>query len=191
MNHQSIYRTKTGMHQVGRKLVLFIGFVFIFVGYLMAYQKGLPLLERAKASKEWPTTDGVVLESKIESHHSSNSSSSTYSPKVIYRYEVEGQEFKGDTVWFGNDVSTSDRSMSSKTVKKYPVQKNVTVYYDPAEPAVAVLEPGVFKTTYFFYLFGWLFLGLGLLMTSGILFRSLLRLFRGPTEIQQPAESAD
>ncbi|MFG0239627.1 MAG: hypothetical protein ACF8CY_01060, partial [Gimesia chilikensis] len=92
--------------------------------------------------------------------------------------------------WFGNDVSTSDRSLSEETVRKYPVKQNITVYYDPADHAIAVLEPGVFKTTYFFYLFGWLFLGLGILMASGVLFRSLLRLFRGGAEMQTPAESA-
>lgn len=184
-------RRQTRMHKVGRKLLIFMGLIFMIVGYVMAYQKGLPLLERAKASKSWPTTAGVVLESKVESHRSSNSKSSTYSPKVLYRYEVEDKEFKGETVWFGNDVSTSDRSLSEETVRKYPVQKEVTVFYDPADHAIAVLEPGVFKTTYFFYLFGWLFLGIGILMTSGILFRSLLGLFRGGAEIQQSANSAD
>lgn len=183
-------RRHNRMTNVGRKLVMFLGFLFIFVGYILAYEKGLPLLDRAKASKTWPTVEGVVLESRVESHRSSNSSSSTYSPHVVYRYQVEGKDFEGETVWFGNDVSTSDRSMSEETIRKYPVKQNITVYYDPADHAIAVLEPGVFKTTYFFYLFGWLFLGLGILMASSVLFRSLLRLFRGGAEMQTSAESA-
>lgn len=179
------------LHQVGRKIMLVMGLVFLTIGYVMAYQKGLPLLERAKASKNWPTTGGVVLESRIQEHHSNNSSSTSYSPKIVYRYQVKQNEFESNTVWFGSDVSTSSRSTASNAVKRFPVEKEVTVYYDPADPAIAVLEPGVFKTTYFFYLFGWLFLGIGILMTGGVLFRALLRLFRGGAGSPQPADSAD
>lgn len=177
-------RNQTRLHKVGRKLALFLGFLFIFVGYLIAYQKGLPVLERAKASKTWPTVMGVVEESEVQSHRSSNSSSSTYSPKVVYQYQVEGTDFECRTVWFGGDVSTSNRSLAQDTVNKYPVKQQVTVYYDPADPATAVLEPGVFKTTYFFYVFGWIFLGLGILMAGSILFRALFRQFRGGADIQ-------
>ncbi|MFH1299426.1 MAG: DUF3592 domain-containing protein [Planctomycetota bacterium] len=171
-------KNKLRIFKAGRMFVLCLGVVFLSTGFLVTYLLGLPLIEQAKASKNWPTTEGVVLNSKVVTHRSSNSSSSTYSAKVIYRYQVEGQNHEGKTVWFGSDLSTSNRSLAEETVGKYPNDKKVTVYYDPQDPAAAVLEPGVFKSTYFYYLFGWLFMGPGILMTGIPLFRSLFRKFR-------------
>lgn len=178
------------MQKVGRKFLIFLGFIFLLVGYVMAYQKGLPLLEQARASTSWPVTTGEVLESDVKSHRSSNSNSSTYSAHVVYRYQSEGKNYESQTVWFGSDISTSDRSLAQNTVNKYPVRKSVNVYYDPLHPEAAVLEPGVFKTTWFYYLFGWLFLGVGILMAGIPLFSSFFRLFmkNGPIETANFAE---
>ncbi|WP_417390617.1 DUF3592 domain-containing protein [Gimesia sp.] len=178
------------MRKVGRRLVIFLGLIFLIVGYVMAYQIGLPLLEQARASTSWPVTTGEVLESKVKSHRSSNSSSSTYAAHVVYRYQIEGKNYESQTVWFGSDVSTSDRSLAQNTVKKYPVRQSVNVYYDPRHPEAAVLEPGVFKTTWFYYLFGWVFLGVGILMAGIPLFSSFFRLFMksGPIETANFAE---
>ncbi|EDL57734.1 DUF3592 domain-containing protein [Gimesia maris] len=178
------------MQRVGRKFIIFLGFIFLMVGYVMAYQKGLPLLEQARASTSWPVTTGEVLKSEVKSHRSSNSNSSTYSAHVVYHYQIEGKNFEAQTVWFGSDISTSDRSLAQNTVKKYPVKQSVNVYYDPLHPEAAVLEPGVFKTTWFYYLFGWFFLGVGILMAGIPLFSSFFRLFMksGPIETANFAE---
>ncbi|QDV48123.1 DUF3592 domain-containing protein [Gimesia fumaroli] len=175
-------KSKPVMHKAGHLFSFVLGVIFVIGGFLATYLKGLPLIEQGKASKNWPTTKGVVLKSKVASHRSSNSNSSTYSAEITYRYQVEGQNYKCGTVWFGSDVSTSNRSLAQDTVKKYPVDKQVVVYYDPQKPAAAVLEPGVFKTTYFYYVFGWLFMGPGILMTGIPLFRWLVRVGRGTDE---------
>lgn len=168
-------RNRTRLHKMGRTISLLLGVIFIFVGFLVAYLLGLPQIEQAKASNNWPTTSGVVLKSKVTTHRSNNSSSSTYAADVTYQYQIEGHNYEGSTVWFGSDISTSNRSLAQETVKKYPVAKQVVVYYDAKNPQAAVLEPGVFKTTYFYYLFGWLFLGSGIMMVGIPLFRSLFR----------------
>ncbi len=170
-----MFKKQTRVREMGRFFVLFMGSIFLIVGYLVAYQIGAPLLEQAKASTNWPTTEGLVLKSKMKVHRSNQSGSSTYSANVNYQYQVNDSQFESDTVWFGGDISTSDQSMARETVKKYPLDQKVVVYYDPDHPEIAVLEPGVFKTTYFYYLFGWIFLGVGILMTGIPFFRSLFR----------------
>lgn len=184
-------KSKADIYKAGRLFSRVLGVVFVIVGFLVTYLLGLPLIEQGKASKNWPTTKGVVLKSKVASHRSSNSNSSTYSAEITYRYGVEGQDYECDTVWFGSDVSTSNRSLAQNTVKKYPVDKQVVVYYDLKNPAAAVLEPGVFKTTYFFYLFGWLLMGPGILMTGIPLFRWLIRIVKGSAESPASANFAD
>lgn len=171
-------RNRSRLHKMGRTISLLLGVIFVIVGFLVTYLMGLPLIEQAKASNNWPDTSGVVLKSKVATHRSNNSNSSTYAVDVTYQYQIEGQKYECSTVWFGSDVSTSNRSLVQETVKKYPVDKQVAVYYDPKEPEAAVLEPGVFKTTYFYYLFGWLFLGPGILMIGIPLFRSFFRSLR-------------
>ncbi|QDU00179.1 DUF3592 domain-containing protein [Gimesia aquarii] len=163
----------------GRFIFLSLGIIFMGTGYFIAYHIGLPLIKEAKASTSWPTTTGVIQNSKVKVHRSNDSNSSTYSAEVIYRYQVEQNEFQSETVWFGGDISTSNRSMAQETVKKYPAKKQVTVYYNPNKPATAVLEPGVFTMTYFYYIFGWLFLGVGILSTGIPLFRTLFRIIVG------------
>ena len=167
-----MFRSCGRIQKIGRFCVLFFGAIFVVVGYLVAYQMGSPLIEQAKASINWPTASGLVLESKVVRRRSNNSGRSTYSSKVSYQYQIEGKTFESKTVWFGGNISTSDRSMSHKIVKKYPANKKIVVHYNPEDPGIAVLEPGVFKTTYFYYLLGWIFLCVGILMTVTPLVRS-------------------
>lgn len=172
-------RSFRSSHKKGRFIFLCLGLIFMGTGYFMAYHIGLPLIKEAKASKGWPTTTGVILNSKVKTHQSNDSNSSTYSAEIVYQYQIKQSVLKAETVWFGGDISTSNRSMAQETVKKYPAKKQVTVYYNPDEPATAVLEPGVFTTTYFYYMFGWLFLGVGILVTGIPLFRTLFRIISG------------
>ncbi|QDT40091.1 hypothetical protein Pan241w_01440 [Gimesia alba] len=65
------------------------------------------------------------------------------------------------------------------------------MYYDPQKPIAAVLEPGVFKTTYFYYIFGWLLMGPGILMTGIPLFRWLLRKGKSIDESPSSANFAE
>ncbi|QDT40090.1 hypothetical protein Pan241w_01430 [Gimesia alba] len=116
-------KSKADMYKAGRIFSFVLGAIFIIAGFLVTYLLGLPLIEQAKASKNWPTTKGVVLKSKVATHRSSNSNSSTYSAEIMYRYQVEGEDYECATVWFGSDVSTSNRSLAQNTVKKYPVDK--------------------------------------------------------------------
>ena len=184
-------KSRADIRKKVRLISFSLGAVFVIVGFLMTYLLGLPLIEQAKASTNWPTTKGVVLKSKVKTHRSNNSNSSTYSADITYRYQVEGQDYECSTVWFGSDVSTSNRSLARNTVKKYPVDKQVVIYYDPQKPAAAVLEPGVFKTTYFYYLFGWLLMGPGILMTCIPLFQRLFKSGKGNDESSSSANFAE
>ena len=49
----------------GVVVLLVFGAIFAIVGYIVAFLYGKPLLEHAKASKEWPSVEGVVERSKV------------------------------------------------------------------------------------------------------------------------------
>ena len=147
--------------KAGPVAAFIIGSIFLLVGGGVAFFLGKPILDTAKASESWPTVQGKVIKSELESHR--NKKSTTYGALVIYKYEAGGEDYEGDEIWFGQ-YSSSNRSEMQKLVKEYPVGKDVTVYYSPDDPAQAVLQPGAFTSSYMLYGFGLLFFGVGCLL---------------------------
>jgi hypothetical protein len=78
------------------------------------------------------------------SHHTSTDSdgdtSDHYTPKVKYTYQAIGQEYEGDKLGFGFQQSFGSQSKAQAALARFPVGAQVTVYYDPNNPAEAVLE---------------------------------------------------
>ncbi len=98
----------------------------------------------------FPTTAGQVLQSQVEREHDADGT--TYSADIRFAFEVEGEQFESDSYRFGV-TGHSDQSEANRAVSKYPVGADVTVYYDPQNPELAILEPGVGGTDFFMLLF--------------------------------------
>ena len=62
--------------------------------------------------------------------------------RVRFRYHVEGKEFVGKRVFFGDSLN-STASVIERRISKYPKGMEVSVFYDPIHPRSAVLEPGL------------------------------------------------
>jgi hypothetical protein len=60
-------------------------------------------------------------------------------PLVAYTFSVGGQEYRGERIALG-EVGASE---IDEMLTKYPVGKDVTVFYDPANPKNCVLERGI------------------------------------------------
>lgn len=115
---------------------------FLFAG-LAILGWGIWSSLEAFASNAWPEAAGVITFSTVASYESDSDSGTTtmYYPDLRYQYNVEGKEFTGTEVDLG-DYSSSDISYAKKVTARYPVGKSVRVFYDPAHPGTAVLEPG-------------------------------------------------
>jgi hypothetical protein len=120
--------------------------VFLIVGFLLLYW-GYQSYQRSQESKAWPTVPGRVISAEVESYLSSSRSGShhrhqrMYRANVVYEYTALGKAYTSQRVSFG-DYSSSSPAHAEKIVGQYPPQRSVMVYYDPAAPASAVLEPG-------------------------------------------------
>ena len=130
--------------------------VFTTIGIVAGLGFGKPLPDEAKASEQWPQTQGEILKSELEESQSEDGT--MYGAHVAYRYAQDGGEFESSRVWFGGDYSTSDRSEMFEVVRKYPVGSVVQVYYSPDNPAESVLMPGAYTSSYVLYSIGMLFL---------------------------------
>ncbi len=140
--------------------------IFIVVGGSVLFV-GLRGLVRAKASVDWPNTQGEIVESSVDRRRSSgsNGSSTTYHAEILYEFSVDGTTFNGSRVAYG-DYGSSNPSHARRIVNNYPEGKRVTVYYMPGNPEESLLEPGVQAKTWFVPGFGLIFFTAGSLMAA-------------------------
>lgn len=154
--------------QAGPVSSLVFGLLFAVVGYFVAFTFGKPMLDNAKASRDWPTAPGVITRSAVATKRSDGKT--MYSVDVVYRYQVEGREFTCSNVFFGGNASSSNSSAAHKVAGRYPEGAEVDVSYEPDNPANAVLEPGARWQSYIIYAIGLAFLVVGVLTAGGSLF---------------------
>lgn len=109
-----------------------VAFAIGVIIYIVQFRQGL----RADASKRWPTTSGTVTTSVLEK---SPDARSRYRVALQYRYRAGGKNFQSSRIfWGGNDGREKPMASVAET---YPAGRTVRVYYDPCNPAEAVLDP--------------------------------------------------
>lgn len=118
---------------------------------------GLWAHSRTWSARSWPTVDGVVIESTVESTYSTRrgKSKSRYYAKVTYGYQVKDEKFVSNRVNLVEDEKkgSGERGLSSRlglistsktgaknVARRYPKGSTVKVFYNPASPDVAALE---------------------------------------------------
>jgi hypothetical protein len=146
------------MKGAGFKLIL-VGFssLFVIVG-VTVFGFGVCQYMRAQDSSNWPSAMGKVIYSDVERR--SDEDGTTYSAEVEYEFTVADQLLSGNLIKFG-EVNTSNSSHARRIVNRYPVGSEVRVFYDPNDPYLSVLEPGVHASTYFVPGFGLVFAAFG------------------------------
>ncbi|ALP53095.1 hypothetical protein Tel_07955 [Candidatus Tenderia electrophaga] len=134
--------------------------VAVALGGIAVSLWGWRVLKQARQMAQWPSTDGVIVESKP------CSAQDDLLPHIEYRYEIGGEthrrrfEFPSGT----NPMP----ELAESYVKKYPLDAPVQVFYNPDEPGQSTLEPGSRGD--------WMILVLGILMTVGALVSLLVSL---------------
>lgn len=111
------------------------GVIAIAIGavvYLVQFRQGL----RADASKKWPQAPGIVIASALEK---SPEHRRRYIAALQYSYRVAGKDYRASRVFWGGNEGR-EKHMAS-VVETYPAGASVRVFYDPKNPAEAVLDP--------------------------------------------------
>lgn len=108
------------------------------VGFFL-YKRSQQSNAARQAAQSWLTTTGTVLMSSVQSRRSGNSTSTF--PVVVYQYEVNGKTHQGQTIKAGEQfMNVRILGQANATAARYPIGANVTVYYNPANPAESALE---------------------------------------------------
>jgi len=139
------------------KAYIWGGFLFILIaglGCLMIYEASRNTILIYQSSN-WPSTSGQIVSSNVEVYTSSKRTS--YYPKIIYRYTVEGKSFEGSRITY--QLGRSDREEAEEQVAKYPTGSVKSVFYNPNLPEESCLEAGGAVTGYYiFFILGTLFI---------------------------------
>ena len=113
------------------------------------------------ASRKWEAAESVVLASDLQRSRDTDGGL-TYRPEISYQYTAQGRESVASRWCFGHGVSLSWSGPAMRAIRRYPAGQPVLVYFDPHDPAEAVLERGINPYLFGSVVVGMLFLLLGI-----------------------------
>jgi hypothetical protein len=116
------------------------GIAFFLAGFALLYWLTLTL-RRAYQSRYWANVRGEIVSSKVTRYTNSRQ----WDWSVQYHYSVDGRQYQGARVDFGNRQTIA---FAREIVAKFPAKKNVDVYYDSDNPGLSVLIPGPNRYSY-------------------------------------------
>jgi hypothetical protein len=137
---------------------------------------GLYLRSTLRSCQRWPQTTGTVTQAGLDTDDGIRLS-------VIYAYTVNGAGYSSSRIQFGTPTTYIRRSSADAAVSQYPVGSQVTVYYDPENPAEAVLDrtsPGGLE----YIIFGIIMLVMMVLILMYPSHDNAARKTKGPREFQ-------
>jgi len=114
--------------------VIWTGMVLLFDGFM-----GHGLYQQYE-SQNFPSVTGTITHSEVTSHRGSKGGTS-YTAVIEYSFAVGDRKLVGNKIRFG--LASASYASASALVGAYPVGAAVPVYYNPANPAEALLSPGV------------------------------------------------
>jgi len=123
---------------------LLLIFVCLVVGAIYYVFVSLP---KAIKAKRFPTVLGKITRSEVGTPvvgmgRESGDRIQTFTLNIIYKYTVNGKTYSSDKRRW-HEVQSSFHRYHDAIARKYPLGKPVTVYYNPQNPKVAVLKPGL------------------------------------------------
>jgi len=101
----------------------------------MAYRMAKPLLNGIK-STSWKSQSATVTTSAFDR------TGNEYTPKIIYKYTINNQEYMNDTYTFMG-AGYIGKKKSINIAQQHPEGSLITIFVNPLNPEVSVIVPGV------------------------------------------------
>lgn len=106
---------------------------------------GLSQFRKSRAAASWPAAPGWIIESTVTSEFSrgdqDNPDTWTYYPVVTYQYQIGGQLYRCDQLGLVRR-GYQHPHQAQAAIAPYPAGAARNVYFNPARPHEAILEPG-------------------------------------------------
>jgi len=128
--------------------------LFVIAG-LFATFWGWKIISDGKKTLSWPTTLGSIA--KVEA----TSKSDDLLPLIEFSYCVNDKAYQC-ALDFPDSVTPS-QELTNQYLKKYPAGTNVQVSYNPDNPEISTIEPGIANGDWFVFVLGVLTVVFGLI----------------------------
>ena len=112
-----------------------VAWVISIILGIFIFTSGVVTTKEAYQSKLWPTVTVSDFECSLNIH------SSKYSPSVECLFEVNGEIYSGTQYDFSD--SYSSKASARMKIEKVKNRRYIEVYYNPLNPSMNVLNPGV------------------------------------------------
>ncbi|MCM8814078.1 MAG: DUF3592 domain-containing protein [Candidatus Omnitrophica bacterium] len=145
---------------------LFLG-VFMIAGGSIFYVLCARPAFRILQARQWPEVSCEIISSKVAEHQSDDGR--TYSVDIFYRYWIDGEEFKSTRACFFDGYSSGYQPKAA-VVARYPAGTMQVCYFNPHNPAEAVLMRDFYPEMFMIGGFGLLFFCVGFFPILSILF---------------------
>jgi hypothetical protein len=96
---------------------------------------------QAKAMREWPEVECVILSNEIRERLHDPHSPREYQVEVLYGYEWQGEAKTGNRLTLRGNPWTSKPNLAEKRAAEFPSGMRTTCRVDPTNPDFAVLKP--------------------------------------------------
>lgn len=123
----------------------------VILGGIGVTALGWQIMRQSKKVREWPSIEGLIIESEPTSELDE------LLPHIVYSYKVDDQTLQ-QTFEFPSGTNPMPE-FAQAYVKKYPLDAKVQVFYNPQQPQQSTLEPGAQGD--------WMVLALGIMMAAG------------------------
>jgi hypothetical protein len=122
-------------------LIALFGLPFFGVGAGVLLFLIVPTLYDGWRMASWPATQGTLLRAELVA--GSSDGSTTYRLEARYRYAVAGRSYENDRtaiVNTGDNIGDFQETLGRRLEQALHAERPVTVWYDPENPADAVLN---------------------------------------------------
>jgi len=130
----------SGIDMASRSIGAVLGVLFIVIGSAQMLSCVVDSV-RALAAYQWATTRGTIQQSYVEVEHAPQIRGTAYVPVVIYTYEFNGKHFVGSRIHYANGATLPE--LARDIADDFPVGASAEVWVNPADPAEALLRPGL------------------------------------------------
>jgi hypothetical protein len=126
--------------------VVLIPAAFAVLGFVFAL-KSISLTRQGRVCAQWPVALGRILEVRGEvrlvedNNDRRHRDDAFFGADVKYAYQVAGRDYRSTRLYVGRPVLTGSPKIAQDIIAKYRPGTKVSVFYNPANPAEAMLEP--------------------------------------------------
>jgi len=110
----------------------------VFAVSLACFYLSFLIRHRTIVARKWFQVKGRIVESTIRSSPTSKGGR-VYEPIIMYEFQFEGQRFRSSHWRLGN-YTFGGESSAIEVTSRYPAGTLVTVYVNPSNPTMSLLE---------------------------------------------------